>query len=181
METKGTSGVNELKTLGVRAGKALAKIALAEGEDYNGVRLWRDRPEVAQAAISMLSEPREVLPYREIMRRLRMSYHLLRELERQHVETIDQNKKTLAQLCASVAEESLERLRVQIKDCKSASQLAVATGIMIDKYLNLSGENTQKVDVSVKFEDTREAFNELHHAVLEKFQEKQATVLELTE
>jgi hypothetical protein len=48
---------------------------------YTAERLWRDRPDVAKAAIKLLAEPREVTPYRRIMSRLHVSYHLLRQLE----------------------------------------------------------------------------------------------------
>jgi hypothetical protein len=99
---------------------------------YTAERLWRDRPDVAKAAIKLLAEPREVMPYRRIMGKLHMSYHLLRQLEISASNKIADEKKNLGDLMFTATTAFAERAITEAIDPNSklsGKDAMIAVGI----------------------------------------------------
>lgn len=115
---------------------------------YTAERLWRDRPDVAKAAIKLLAEPRETVPYRKIMKRLHMSYHLLRHLEISSRTEIAKEKKTLGDLAFTATEAFFERAIQLAPDMKSGKDAMIAAGIGAEKVLLFRGEATARIDIN---------------------------------
>jgi hypothetical protein len=146
---------------------------------YTAERLWRDRPDVAKAGIKLLAEPREVMPYRRIMSKLHISYHLLRALERQSADKIAETKKSLAELAASVTEQAFEKTAELLPGVKNAKDAAIIAGISGDKMLQFAGEAIGKIEVHHKIDLTAKIDN-AYKKIIEEFNRvKQAQVIEV--
>lgn len=147
---------------------------------YTAARLWRDRPDVAKAAIKLLAEPREVMPYRRVMKRLHMSYHLLRQLEISSASDIAKEKKNLGDVMLSVTEAYADRALETVQSSKG-KEAVLAAAIAGDKYLQFRGEATQKIEIGVKV-DVNAKIDNAYHAIMEKFENmKRAMVIEISE
>lgn len=139
---------------------------------YNAQRLWRDRPDVARAAIKLLAEPREVMPYRRIMKRLHMSYHLLRQLEISSATDIKAEKKNLGDLAYTATEAFFERAISEAIDPNSkisAKDAMIGAGIGSEKLLQFRGEATQKIEITHKL-DPGEKIREAKAEILSAFE-----------
>lgn len=146
---------------------------------YTSERLWRDRPDVARAAIKLLAEPREVMPFRRIMARLHMSYHLLRNLEISSHLLISKEKKTLGDLMFTATEAFVERAIELAPKMTSGKDAMIAAGIGSDKHLQFRGEATQRIEITAKV-DFRGELQRLHDEAMTKLAEmKRANVIEI--
>jgi hypothetical protein len=148
---------------------------------YNATRLWRDRPDVAKAAIKLLGEPRQVMPYRRIMARLHMSYHLLRQLEISSATQIAEEKKTLGDLAYTATEVFLERAITEAADPNakmSGKDAMIGAGIGAEKFMLFRGEGGAKIDLTVTV-DIGEKMEKLTAALLAA-REKRANAAEIS-
>jgi hypothetical protein len=152
-------------------GDAAPKIDFSKEKfSYTSERLWRDRPDVAKAALRLLAEPREVMPFRRIMARLHMSYHLLRNLEISSAPAIAKEKKTLGDLMYTATEAFVERAIELAPEMKNGKDVMIAAGIGADKFLGFRGEATQRIEINATV-NVQSKMDGLYAKMQEKFEE----------
>lgn len=147
--------------------------------NYTAERLWRDRPDIAKAAIKFLAEPREAVSYRRIMHRLHISFHTLRALEISNKTDIAKEKKTLGDLMYSVSEAYAEQALATVGSAKGKDAV-LASAIATDKHLQLRGEAIGKIEVHHKIDVTAKIDNAFKEIMTGFEKMKRATVIEAT-
>jgi hypothetical protein len=137
---------------------------IKEADRYTGEKVKRDRPDIYDYCLRALADPR--MSYRRITALTGVKFYILKWWEWEDGKAIACNRKALASKWGCVSDMAAEKLMQLLPDSKSVKEVSVAGGIGSDKYLQLSGEPTQriqfdaKIDINAAIGDLKKIFDE---------------------
>lgn len=112
--------------------------------NYTGERVKLLRPETYRRVVRLLAEPREHVSYREICRQCHVTDDTVKAIEQREAVPIAARKQTLMLQAARIAQLAADRVEDQIGDAP-LQQPVVTFGVMTDKIIALSSDNTQAI------------------------------------
>jgi hypothetical protein len=112
--------------------------------NYTGERVKLLRPETYRRVVRLLAEPREHVSIREICRQCHVTDDTVKAIEKREAVPIAARKQTLMLQAARIAQLAADRVEEQIGDAP-LQQSVVTFGVMTDKLMALSGDNTQAI------------------------------------
>jgi hypothetical protein len=112
--------------------------------NYTGERVKLLRPETYRRVVRLLAEPREYVSIREICRQCHVTDDTVKAIEKREAVPIAARKQTLMLQAARIAQLAADRVEDQIGDAP-LTQSVVTFGVMTDKLIALSGDNTQNI------------------------------------
>ena len=109
---------------------------------FTGQRLTLLRPE---------TEPRQQVPYHHICRKLRVSEHTLKAIEKAESLSIAEKKQRLLEKALRIASKAADRVEDQIDGAK-ITRAPVALGVATEKIMLLSSETGGGLPVQVNLQ-----------------------------
>jgi hypothetical protein len=154
---------------------------IREADRYTGEKVKKDRPDIYDYCLRALADPR--MSYRRITALTGVKFYILKWWEWQEGKAIACNRKVLASKWGCVSDMAAEKLMQLLPDAKSIKEVSVTGGIGTDKFLQLNGEPTQriqfdaKIDINAAILDLKKIFDEADARGKEM---KKAKVIEAT-
>src|SRR5262249_22043682 len=132
---------------------------------FTGQRLKMLRPETYRQAVELLAEPRQHVPYDHICRKLHVSEHTLKAIEKAESLSIAERKQRLLDKALRIASKAADRVEDQIEGA-NITQSTVAFGVMTDKAMLLLAEAAAgvppvQVNLQVNNQSLQDRYNEL--------------------
>jgi hypothetical protein len=118
-----------------------------------------------------LAEPRQQVPYAHICRKLHVSEHTLKAIEKAESLSIAERKQRLLDKALRIASKAADRVEDQI-DRANITQSTVAFGVMTDKAMLLLGETAAGVPVHVNLQVNAQTAQERYQKVCEAIEAK---------
>jgi hypothetical protein len=112
--------------------------------NYTGERVKLLRPETYRRVVRLLAEPREHVSIREICRQCHVTDDTVKAIEKNEAVPIAARKQTLMLQAARIAKLAADRVEDQIGTAP-LQQSVVTFGVMTDKIIALSSDNTQAI------------------------------------
>lgn len=118
---------------------------------HNATTLRRSRPQTYKRIIDLLAQQ---VPVDNIRKQLRVSHNSIDAVRRLESETVDEKKRTLALLCANVAEHGFGLISDKINRMNHKN-LIVASGVAADKLVALTQSGPEiAVAIQVNSQDS---------------------------
>jgi hypothetical protein len=134
--------------------------------DYTGERLFRDRPDVYMSVVKLLAEQREQVSYRQVARLCHVTHRTIKAVEVREGLSIATRKKDIAELYEFGAQAMVEKAIELAPTMKSAKDAAISAGIFGEKFLQFSGEATQRIEIGITVGNIHDELRRFHEETM---------------
>ncbi len=117
--------------------------------NHTAERFLRDRKDIKDDVIKLLASK---ISHRTISDEFRISHHTLHALELVMMDDIQEERRIIAKRCYDVGGMGVEKVAELMPDCKDVKNAAIATGIMLTKATELSGQPTARIEIDHKID-----------------------------